>query len=87
MQIKADVTGHVLEVPQADTATAWGAAILAGLGTGVWKDAEEAVRGIRILKTYEPDARRREVYENAYREYRRLTAALGPIFHEKRKSR
>ncbi len=87
MQIKADVTGHVLEVPQADTATAWGAAILAGLGTGVWKDAEEAVRGIRILKTYEPDARRREIYENAYGEYRRLTAALGPIFHEKRRSR
>lgn len=36
-QIKADVTGKTIEVPSSDTATALGAAILAGMGTGVYE--------------------------------------------------
>ena len=42
-QIKADVTGKVIKVPSSDTATTLGAAILAGVGTGVYHDFKEAV--------------------------------------------
>ena len=42
-QIKADVTGKAVVVPASDTATTLGAAILAGVGVGFYKDYEEAV--------------------------------------------
>ena len=42
-QIKADVTGKKVVVPASDTATTLGAAILAGVGVGFYKDYEEAV--------------------------------------------
>ena len=37
-QIKADVTGCRIEVPGSDTATSLGAALLAGVGTGVYRN-------------------------------------------------
>ena len=42
-QIKADVTGKRIEVPSSDTATTLGAALLAGVGVGVYESFEEAV--------------------------------------------
>lgn len=42
-QIKADITGKRISVPSSDTATTLGAAILAGVGTGLYKSYEEAV--------------------------------------------
>ena len=72
-QIKADVTGCGIEVPGSDTATTLGAAILAGVGTGVWKDFEEAARQtIRVKRTVEPDPGKRDVYDRGYETYRQL---------------
>ncbi len=42
MQSKADVTGVVVEVPDVDEAVPLGAAILAGIGTCVYRDEQEA---------------------------------------------
>ena len=42
-QIKADITGKDVVVPASDTASTLGAAILAGVGVGFYKDYEEAV--------------------------------------------
>jgi len=81
-QIKSDVTGHVLEVPGSDESAAWGAAVLAGLGTGVWKTPEEAVGGIAVRTVYTPDPGRRDLYDEAYRQYRKLTDVLGPVFRD-----
>ena len=36
-QVKADVTGHVIEIPEVEEASALGAALLAGVGTGFTK--------------------------------------------------
>lgn len=69
-QIKADVTGKVIQVPTSDTATTLGAAILAGVGTGVYPDFENAVaRTVRITRVQEPDRTRREVYAQAFETY------------------
>ena len=72
-QIKADVTGCRIEVPGSDTATTLGAAMLAGVGTGVWPDFEEAARRtVRVRKTFEPAADTKPVYDRGYETYRRL---------------
>ena len=72
-QIKADVTGRGIEVPGSDTATTLGAAILAGVGTGVWQSFEDAAREtVTVRKTYEPDPDNRTVYDRGYEIYRQL---------------
>ena len=76
-QIKADVTGCGIEVPASDTATTLGAAILAGVGTGVYGSFEEAAeRTVRVKKTYEPDPAMKAVYDRGYETFRKLYPAL-----------
>ena len=76
-QIKADVTGCGIEVPGSDTATTLGAAMLAGVGTGVWSSFEEAARQtVRVKKTYAPDPGTRDIYERGYGIYRKLYEQL-----------
>ena len=76
-QIKADVTGHGIEVPGSDTATTLGAAMLAGVGTGVWLNFEEAAgQTVRVNRTVEPDPAAREIYDRGYRTYRQLYEQL-----------
>ena len=54
-QIKADVTGKAVVVPASDTATTLGAAILAGVGVGFYKDYEEAVSmTVKETRRHEP---------------------------------
>ena len=45
MQNKADVVGKPIEVPQLDEAVPLGAAILAGIGTGIYRRVRATVRG------------------------------------------
>ena len=72
-QIKADVTGCEIEVPGSDTATTLGAAMLAGVGTGVWSSFEEAAaQTVRVRKRYAPDPEAGAVYDRGYRVYREL---------------
>ena len=72
-QIKADVAGCGIEVPGSDTATTLGAAMLAGVGTGVWHNFEEAVKQtVRVRKTYEPNPVTKDVYDRGYESYRKL---------------
>jgi len=72
-QIKADVTGKVIKVPAADTATAWGAAILAGVGAGIYESCEQAVEQTRhITRTQRPNPENRKKYEYGYQLYLEL---------------
>lgn len=62
-QIKADVTGKTIKVPASDTATTLGAAILAGVGTGVYKSFKQAVDStIQIKRVHEPDMNNHDRY-------------------------
>ncbi|QUC65947.1 xylulokinase [Aristaeella hokkaidonensis] len=81
-QIKADVTGCGIEVPGSDTATTLGAAMLAGVGTGVWQGFEEAARQtIRVNRTYEPDPAVKEIYDWGYETYRKLYGNLKDLMN------
>jgi len=76
-QIKADVTGKTIQVPASDTATTLGAALLAGVGCGVYKDYEEAVRRtIQITRVQEPDRERHEIYQERMERYLELSAKM-----------
>jgi len=54
MQFQADVLGQPVEVASGVEMTALGAAALAGLGTGVWRDTAEVAAVWRPSARYEP---------------------------------
>lgn len=54
MQIQADMTGCSVNRPVNREATALGAAYLAGLATGVWKDTQEIEENRQVDKIFVP---------------------------------
>jgi len=71
-QIKADVTGIPVERVAGDS-TAAGAAMLAGLGAGIYRDAAEAVAaGYRPAGRADPDPAHRALYDDLYARYTEL---------------
>lgn len=76
-QIKADVTGKVINVPSSDTATTLGAAMLAGVGTGLFRDFRDAVeRTVEIKRVHEPDMNAHDRYMKYYEIYLELYEKL-----------
>ncbi len=76
-QIKADVTGKRIVIPSSDTATTWGAAMLAGVGTGVFRDFDEAVgRSVRVTREHIPDMSAKAAYDKGFDTYKKLYPAL-----------
>ena len=79
-QIKADITGKTIVVPASDTATTLGAAMLAGVGTGFYKDYEEAVKlTVSETRKHEPNEANRAVYDKTYETYLKLYESLKPM--------
>jgi len=81
-QIKADVTGLPVRVPDNIETTATGAAILAAVGAGVLPTVAEAVSAFVRYRPEEhtPDPERQAIYDDAYRRYRDVYYALKPVF-------
>jgi xylulokinase len=82
-QLKADVTGLPTIVPELPEASATGAAMLAGLGTGYFDSPAAAVASLHYDHTmYEPDPARTTWYDRLYRDvYRRLYGTLAEVNH------
>ena len=73
LQILADVTGKPINIPSSDTGTNLGAAILAGIGVGIYKNAQEAVQEtVNIQNTYFPNTNNHEAYQKYYKIFRSL---------------
>ncbi len=69
MQNKADIFGRNIKVPQIKESTALGAALLAGIGVGVYKDYEDAINKVITGYTiYEPNGNNHKVYKKYYKE-------------------
>ena len=79
-QIKADVLGVPVEVPRLGHGAAAGAAMLAGMATGLWPD-EESARALVTEKgkTFEPDPQMTRKYVRRLELYRELQGMLPPI--------
>ncbi len=79
-QIKSDVTGKPIEVPSSDTATTLGAAILAGVGVGMYKSFEEAVLlTVKPKRFHFPNGENREIYDKNYEIYLELYDRLRDV--------
>ncbi|MBW7882400.1 MAG: hypothetical protein H3C34_07155 [Caldilineaceae bacterium] len=80
MQMKADIMGIPVIVPQVADATCLGAALLAGLGKGIYTSADEAVGAtVREAKRYVPDEHRAAFYAERLRVYEQLYPAVSAI--------
>ena len=81
-QIKADVTGLPVRVPQNVETTATGAAILAAVGCGLLPNVASAAGAFVQYRPEEhlPDPDRHDIYDEAYRRYRDVYFALKPVF-------
>ena len=68
LQTKADILGKTLTVPHLEEATATGAALLAGVGTGTYKDYDEASMLLTHVPRdlYMPKQERNTLYEEIY---------------------
>ena len=83
-QIKSDITGKPIVVPASDTATTLGAVILAGVGTGVYKDFDEAVdKTIEVRRQHAPNTENRAVYDADYETYLELYQQLKGIMKKR----
>jgi xylulokinase len=80
-QILADVLGSELVTVNTTEGAAYGAALLAGVGAGIWPDVDTACQAtIRITGQTDPDAATVAAYEPVYSAYRDLYPALKPSF-------
>jgi xylulokinase len=79
-QMKADITKRDILLPKILDTGALGAAILAGVGTGVFKDFKEAVdKTVKIEEKLEPRKENSEVYDRYYEIYKSLRSSLSPF--------
>ena len=77
MQNKADVTGRPIEIPELDEAVPLGAAILAGIGVGVYRDEADAFdQTYRPGRTCEPNPENVRRYAELFARYEKLYPAL-----------
>ena len=88
MQNKADVVGRPIQVPAIEEATPLGAAILAGMGVGVYKDVQDAYEHVyKPGETYTPDPKLTTQYAEWFSIYQDLYPTLKNINHRLHKTR
>ena len=77
MQNKADVSGRPVITPEIDEATALGAAMLAGVGVGVYKNLVEAAQRVsKPGRLFEPNQKLASFYAELFEIYREIYPAL-----------
>jgi len=82
-QIKANVTGLPVSVPQLVETTALGAAMLALVGAGLYPSLVEASGPIvKIAQRLEPQPAAQAIYNDCYQNYRQLYFSLVPLFDQ-----
>jgi xylulokinase len=86
-QIQADVYAHQVEILKAEEGAAYGAAILAGVGSGCWKSVDEACdAAVRVAKRVGANKETSATMQRGYQTYRRIYPALHSIFEENQTS-
>ncbi|MGH3487166.1 MAG: FGGY-family carbohydrate kinase [Actinopolymorphaceae bacterium] len=79
-QIFADALDVEIEVPDCAETGARGAALLAGLGTGVYADLDEAADTVTIARRYHPVSARTSVLNDAYGRFVAAAASLNEVW-------
>jgi xylulokinase len=82
-QIKADILGMPIELPEAPIGAPFGDAMLAGMGLGLFPDLGSALQQIVQVKTvYQPSPEHHALYQPIYALFRNLYAHLREDFDD-----
>ena len=81
LQLKADVLGLPVETLEVREAACLGAAILAGVGAGVFETARKGAACVRTAGRFEPDEEMHEQYNRKYDLHRQLYETLRTLNH------
>lgn len=89
LQLKADVTGRRVEALGIDEPTLLGAALIAGVGGGVFSSLDDAQRAVDLaVRSFEPDPHRQsryaDLYERAFCGLPKAAAAASRVLAEVR---
>ncbi len=81
-QLQADIYQKPIVTTNATEGPAYGVALLAGVGTGVWSSVEEASRCIKQTQKLMPHKKSAELYDRSYAVYSKLYGDLKDRFPE-----
>jgi len=77
VQLRADLTGKAIRLLQSDEAVCLGAAMLAGISVGIYKDAADAVKqAVRFEKTVFPNVENQAAYKKQMEQYKLVYPAM-----------
>jgi len=80
-QIQADVYGHAVEIVEAEEGAAYGAALLAAVGAGVWSSVDAAcAAAVRVASRIDPQPAGVATLNASYTAFRRVYPATRQIF-------
>jgi xylulokinase len=83
LQLKADITGIPVVTPKITEAAGFGAALLAGVGAGLFPSAREAANCfLQLTDEYQPDSARHAAYTRQFELYEQVYPAIAPITHQ-----
>ncbi len=81
-QLQADIYNTPVACINAQEGPAYGVAILAGVGTGIWKNVPQACKAvIHETEKRKPNRKIANLYSQYHQQYQRLYTALAPEFH------
>jgi len=87
-QLTADVLGAPVQHTAHTDPAALGAALLAGVGSGLYASVEAAVeRAVQVIRSYEPDPSRHATYRDRLAFYREVDPLLKPYLGRLRPDR
>ncbi len=82
LQLKADITGIPVVAPEIIEAAGFGAALLAGVGAGIYPDAAQAAETfLRFRREIQPRPDFQKIYNQRFELYRQVYPAIWPITH------
>ncbi|GAA4617766.1 xylulokinase [Saccharopolyspora hordei] len=81
LQLLADVLDReAVTVTGSSEGGAYGAALAAGVGTGQWRDFDEALAGVKVERTFVPQQATAQEYDRIFQTHRRLYDELKPVY-------
>ena len=83
IQISADILGRPIIRPEVNEAGVLGAAILAGVGCGIFPSLEAgAGTMVRLGRTFDPDPNKQVLYAERFAKYQRLWPLMADYLHD-----
>jgi len=82
-EIQADIYGKVLVTLQESEGSAFGAALLAGVGAKIYASVEDSAhQAIQVRERMSPNKKHMEIYDRQYQVYRSLYPAVREMAHQ-----